>query len=204
MVFHPGELFVIATGISFLGSLQLGPVNSEVLRLSIRGKRRSALFTGIGGAMPEIPYALLAAVFAGNLLNYPKLQSLFFWLFISVLLFLAGRLILKKAQPFDAAPPKQRYSPFLLGFILASLNPQLIFFWAGVWIALSPGEATWEHRLAFSLGASFGAFLLQWMVTVIGVFLFRKAWIKNLHHIDRIVGVVLALVALILVLQKIR
>ncbi len=189
-------LFLIATGISFLGSLQLGPVNSEVLRFAIRGRKKEALLVGIGGSLPEIPYALAAAYLIQHLQLVPGLRSIFAWFFIVVIFGLGLRLIFKQAKDLRVETYQVKRSPLLIGFILASLNPQLIFFWSGILVWLGYKTLTLTEGLAFALGATFGAFLLQLFAMQIGSLLFRSGRIKNLGTMDRIIGAILVLIGL--------
>lgn len=69
--------FLFAAAISFVGSLQIRPVNSEVLRFALRGRKKDALWAGIGGALPEIPYVLLSAFLIQSLESYPGSTHLF-------------------------------------------------------------------------------------------------------------------------------
>lgn len=184
-------LFLLATGISFLGSLQLGPVNSEVLRFAIRGRKKEALLVGIGGSLPEIPYALAAAYLIQHLLLMPGLRSAFAWLFILVIFGLGLRLIFKRSNDIQVETFQVKRSPFLIGFILASLNPQLIFFWSGILVWLGYETLSMSEGVVFALGATCGALLLQILAMQIGSKLFRSGRIKNLGMVDRIIGAIL-------------
>jgi len=189
-------LFFIATGVSFLGSLQLGPVNSEVLRFSIRGRKKEALLVGIGGSLPEIPYALAAAYLIQHLLLLPGLRSIFAWLFIVVIVGLGIKLIFKRPKDMMVETYQVKRSPFLIGFILASLNPQLIFFWSGILVWLGYETLSMSEGLVFALGATCGALLLQLLAMKIGSRLFRSGYIKNLGNVDRTIGLILVLIGL--------
>jgi len=189
-------LFFIVTGISFLGSLQLGPVNSEVLRFAIRGRKKEALLVGFGGSLPEIPYALAAAYLIQHLLILPGLRSIFAWIFIVVIFGLGLKLIFKRPKDIMVETYQVKRSPFLIGLILASLNPQLIFFWSGVLVWLGYSKLSMSEGLVFALGATCGALLLRLLAMKIGSRLFRKGLIKNIGNVDRTIGVILVLIGL--------
>jgi len=53
----PFFIFLLTAFISALGSLQLGPVNGSVLRLSLNGRFRDARWLALGGSLPEFLYA---------------------------------------------------------------------------------------------------------------------------------------------------
>lgn len=195
-------LFLVATGISYLGSLQLGPVNSEVIRFSMRGRKKDALLTGIGGALPEIPYALLAASLIQYLTLWPWMRQLFAGIFIIVILIMGFRLLLKKPKTIAPVSYQVKRSPFFIGFILATLNPQLIFFWSGILVGLGYQELEIPEMIAFSLGAAVGAFLLQYTAMQLGWRLFRSGRIKNLGLLDRGIGLFLIFLAIWVVIQE--
>ena len=54
-------LFAIAFVASLLGSLQAGPVNLAVLHTTLRQGQRAGLRVAVGGSLPELLYAGLAA-----------------------------------------------------------------------------------------------------------------------------------------------
>jgi len=196
-------LFLLATGTSFLGSLQMGPVNSEVLRFAIRGRKKEALLTGFGGAIPEIPYALIAVYLIQHLKLFPFLRPAFAWLFVVVIVAFGFRLLFKKPKEMEVETYQIKRSPFAIGFILASLNPQIIFFWSGILVLLGYESLTWTEGFAFALGAASGAFLLQFLAVQIGSRLFRSGRIKNLNNVDRVIGGVLILIGLWVAVKEI-
>ena len=72
--------------VSFLGSLQLGPVNLSVIRTTLTSSIRQAKWVAFGGVVPEIIYSFLAlqissiSGFSDSLLNYKWLVGAFFML----------------------------------------------------------------------------------------------------------------------------
>lgn len=195
-------LFFSACGISLLGSLQLGPVNSEVLRYGLRGKRKEALLTGLGGSIPEIPYAILAALLIPKLEALPWLKEGFLWLFVGVITFMGVRLLVKKRKDFNDKELNTNRPPFLVGFFLASLNPQLIFFWSGVLVGMGYTSLSFSEIAAFSLGTAVGALILQCGVALLGNRLFQSGRLQNFVLVDRILGIVLICLGLLAILQK--
>lgn len=190
------SLFILSLCISFIGSLQLGPVNSEVLRYSIRGKYKAALLVGIGGSIPEFPYAWIATYLAGSIQQYERLRWLFVLIFVLVLLVMAIRLLVKKRAEFPIETYRVRRKAFIAGFLLASANPQLIFFWSGILLWLEIEQFTTLIRFSIALGASAGAFLLQFLVVKIGNWLYLKKKLKDLGMLDRFMGLLLLGLAL--------
>ncbi|MBI1221143.1 MAG: hypothetical protein GC180_00955 [Bacteroidetes bacterium] len=188
-------LFLLSLLISFVGSLQLGPVNSEVLRFSIRGKHRAALLTGLGGSIPEFPYAWLATYLADGIGQYEHLRLLFTLIFVGILIIMGIRMLVKNPVDFPIETYQVKRKAFMGGFILAAANPQLIFFWSGILVWLDIHEYTTITRLSASLGASVGALLLQLVVVQIGSKIYRRNKLKNLNTIDNVMGSLMLLLA---------
>ena len=52
-------IFLITAGISFAGSLQLGIVNTEVIKAALYKNKKAAQLTALGGSLPEIIDAVI-------------------------------------------------------------------------------------------------------------------------------------------------
>jgi len=184
-------LFVISTGISFLGSLQLGPVNSQVLRAALKKDKTSALLIGFGGCLPEILYAGLAGLLVQSLNSYADLEFYFRIVFILVIGGLGLYYLMHKRKEVSSTDQSRHKRPFLNGFILALLNPQLIFFWSGILVLLDVNMLASAQLLGFSLGAAFGAWLLLLSFAYIGLYLSKISLFSRAQLMDRILGVLL-------------
>ena len=57
-------IFFAATLTSFIGSLQLGPVNLFVIDTALNKNKANAYWVALGGVMPEFMYCALA-VYSG-------------------------------------------------------------------------------------------------------------------------------------------
>jgi threonine/homoserine/homoserine lactone efflux protein len=135
--------FIMASAISAWGSLQLGVVNVQVVRESLLGNRKGALLMALGGVVPEIPYSA-AAFFLVNWLNqYPDAMRIASFVVVAVLTSL-GLYYIIWAEPVHLQESETHGSlhsnrPFFRGLFLASLNPQLIFFWSGILFLIQTG-----------------------------------------------------------------
>ncbi len=186
------ELFLVSTGISFAGSLQLGPVNSQVLRESFRKNTSGALKTALGGSLPEILYAGLAAFLIGQVGRYENLEIYFRLLFVLIIGGIGIYYLLSKKQKSDALKPvKNKKTPFLTGFLLALFNPQLIFFWSGILVVLGISMPNTAQIIGFTLGAFTGALLLLLTFTFLGIKLSDHHFFSKSYLIDRILGIIL-------------
>jgi threonine/homoserine/homoserine lactone efflux protein len=160
--------FVVAAVISFIGSLQLGPVNLCVIHTAINSNFKSSLMVALGGCLPEIIYASIAFFATEYLLQF-KLLVFVFQLF-SIALFLCFGVfsffkINKKANKQNVAN-----SFFIKGFLLGIANPMLITFWLSIILFLNQTSYVYLHttsvKIAFIFGTAVGAFLLLYSFAI--------------------------------------
>ena len=90
-------LILLATaGISFVGSLQLGPVNITVIHTVLKRRLKAGLLVALGGCVPELIYAA-AAVWAGMWLEkHPDVWRLLEWASIPILIAIVITLFLSR------------------------------------------------------------------------------------------------------------
>lgn len=195
--------FLAAAVISYVASLQLGPVNLRVIQCTVQHDKYYALRVGIGGSLPEIVYAGIA-LYITELLNPENFEGKWMPLItLPVFLFLAILNFRKKAkaQDINENTEELRKKGFWEGFVLAMLNPQLITFWLAVitffktkgWLV----NSTLAQQSMFVLGAAAGAFVLQ--LTFIAVAGKYKDWItkKAGNSFNKIIGFLFLTLALV-------
>ncbi|MCU0447190.1 MAG: LysE family transporter [Microscillaceae bacterium] len=165
--------FLLAFVASFLGSLQPGSVNVSVFETALRRNFRTAVWLGLGGALPEVIYGMLAFY---SLENLNTIQGFSFYFNILSLLIFAGVIInlfipkkkSNKAPQNPELPIKNTQNVFWYGFLLGLFNPILLVFWILTiqyfyqfgWIEVE----SWVVQISFSLGAVFGAWVLLILV----------------------------------------
>ncbi len=160
-------IFLASSFVSFLGSLQAGPVNLFVINTLLNGSKKNAYAVAIGGCIPEFIYCAIA-VWSSDYL--PKLQSfnaIIKVVFIAILLTIAILFWLKKGSPFykkETATKATYYKSIIRGFTLAAINPQLLPFWIFIQIYFNSipllAIKTGLDKFSYILGAGMGAFLL--------------------------------------------
>lgn len=162
-------LYLLASAIiSYVASLQLGPVNLRVIQSTIEHNKRYALLVGFGGSLPELLYSGIA-FYITELFDFETFDGKWLSLItLPVFIFLAIYNFRKKDTTTEKDPnalPPANHKGFVEGFILAMLNPQLITFWLVI-IAFfkTKGllvDATFTQQSFFVLGTAIGAFVLQ-------------------------------------------
>lgn len=196
--------FLVAAGISYVASLQLGPVNLRVIQSTVQHNKSYALRVGFGGSLPEIIYAGIA-FYITELIDFESFDSKWFsFITLPVFLFLALYNFLKKSKPQSIDNVKEVPSNgrgFIEGFILAMLNPQLITFWLIIITYLKTKgwlmDATLAQQSFFILGCAAGAFVLQ--LTFIAVAeRYKNVILKKLGaNFNKVIGGLFLLLALV-------
>lgn len=160
--------FILSFIISFVGSLQPGPVNLAVIAASFQKQYRNAIFIAIGGSLPEFLFCFIAFK-ATNLIVKWQQFFYYFQIIMAALLLIVGLYLWFNKANITLKTTQQ--NGFLLGTILAVLNPQLILFWTTL-ITYIHVNSLFELNLFetnfilfyFCAGATFGAFSLHYLL----------------------------------------
>lgn len=150
--------------VSFIGSLQPGPVNMSVLTHAAEGHYKSAYHLAIGGCIPEFIFTLVALQITlyqqSTFSQLPGIITALNLIFIGLGLYQ----LLANHISTRAIHTTRRNDSFFRGLLLAMLNPQLLLFWLGIcsWLALhhQTPNGIYEHT-CFVIGSFAGALLLQ-------------------------------------------
>jgi threonine/homoserine/homoserine lactone efflux protein len=174
--------FLVSTVLSAYGSLMLGLVNASVIETALTKNRKAALWLALGGVLPEIPYVLIAiwgVSYADVLQGYKSIITVAVG-FVFILIGIRYVFIKNKTAPTKEVSTEIGGHNYLYkGFLLALANPQLIFYWLTWLLLIQTGMLTdlteglirldftgtyfYSTRIAFALGAVFGAFTVLWI-----------------------------------------
>lgn len=155
--------FFVAFGLSFWGSLQLGIINIQVIHTTLHHHRHQAIMIALGGVVPEFIYTMVAIYSVDILSQNEALFSILEYLVVPVLIGMGLFMIFRKKR--KEIKPVTFTGSFVKGFVLASLNPQLITYWIA-WLLVIHDLINFEvytvlsPRIAFGIGASAGAFAI--------------------------------------------
>lgn len=193
-------VLIITSVISFIGSLQPGPVNMAVIHTSLTGNQKQALSVVIGGVIPEVVYSIIALWFSFLFLANSWLNSAIH--VVAIIFFsVAGVYLLRNKQPYkskEVSSPKKHH--FIFGLIAGLMNPMLFAFWLMV-LAVYDSSGMFDMKdircqASFVTGSATGAFVLLWLA----------AWYSNRKkeaiykilpaHPSRITGIVFIILAL--------
>lgn len=200
-------VFLATSIISFIGSVQLGPVNLSVIRHTLERDFKTGIRAAFGGCIPEIIYSSLAVWGVAFMEKHQSFFKTFELIVIPVFLGLGIYNFLKKDQDnstkndnIDSGTFSPSNSSFLKGFSLGMLNPQLFIFWFTSLVYINSFKFleinNTVSKISFVAGTAAGAFIL--LFTVAAITHQKKAFItKSLskYNINRIVGIIFMILA---------
>ena len=182
-------IFIFSCLVSFIGSLQLGPVNLFVINSALHSGRKTAYYIAIGGCIPEFIYCALAVFANSYLLNYQWLIISFKIAFIIVLLIVGFIFYFKKHSSIsiknNTLANQKQMQYILKGFSLAALNPQLLPFWVFVQVYFNSIKfleiQSNLQKFSYILGAGVGAFILLALLVQI-VSKYKQMFLRYLNN----------------------
>jgi threonine/homoserine/homoserine lactone efflux protein len=198
------RLFIASFIISFLGSVQLGPVSLAIIKSTLETGVKSAIYIAIGGIIPELIYSWLAI--NSSEIKFLNQHLLFLrWLIIPVFISIGFYNILRKKKATPNNQKKEQEKKIMVGFLLALFNIQLFPFWLSVNIFLKSFKfihiSTNLESIAFIAGAAVGAFglfvLIIYLTNRHKIFFISKLSNYNLNNIFGWLFVILGLIQLL-------
>ncbi len=192
--------FLSAAVISFIGSLQPGPVNMAVVFTASNRQFKKSLFVAFGGSVPELFMCFVAIRFSSLIIGYEVVIKQFSIWFLSLLIPIGIWLFFSKAVN-KIKEQNGSSSGFVLGFLLGLFNPQLILFWMAIvtWLNLRGfGFDKNLLQISFAFGTGAGAFALHMGLLYL---LKQTSESRLVNHINtygnKIIGIIFVVIGLI-------
>ncbi|MCE7994144.1 MAG: LysE family transporter [Roseivirga sp.] len=200
IIWHIFEAFFLATLISFVASIQLGPVNYGTIRTALNKNKKAAILFGFGGSLPELLYCSLAFGGSNLLIQYEGLGDYLKYLTIGVLLVFGIYTFFQKPSEGGSKTDQKSGKEVWRGMTFGLLNPQLFPYWLFV-ITLLRGynlvtSPSWFVQGAFVVGTAVGAFLLQYLVAVVTTRKREFIYTKLTTNYNKVFGTILIALAL--------
>lgn len=187
-----------------MGAMSPGPSLAVVLRNTISGGRTQGIMTGIGHGIGFSIYAMIAVTGLSAILIADETKfALLQWTGVIVLIWLSYNML--TYRPSDN--PKEHQSSgrrgFVEGFMISFLNPKILVFLVAVFSQFIDPQMTDTDRVTMAVIA--GTIDTTWYVLVAAV-LSGTTVIDKLREnstlIDRMIGVVLLVLAMGLIIKS--
>ena len=186
------SIFLLTAIISFLGSLQPGPVNLAVVNATLTNNFKAGVWVAVAGALPELIYTIIALkchiLLTKNhrFFEISEIAVIPFFLLVGLFSFY------NTSKPEIETKATNKAKEILNGFSKGMLNPQLLPFWLVVLVYLHSffSLQSLGSQLSFVFGAALGAFLiLLTFAYMANRFQHKLASLFNRYSIDKVIGV---------------
>ena len=186
-----------------MGAMSPGPSLAVILRNTISGGRLQGVMTGVGHGLGFGMYALLAVTGLSALLIAHESFFLFLqWSGALVLLWLSYDMLTYIPSDGNDDHSIDNRRGFIEGFLISFLNPKILVFLVAVFSQFIDPQMSQSERILMAILA--GLIDTTWYVLVAAILagtplidFFRS----NSLIIDRVIGLVLSLLALALVVR---
>lgn len=200
-------LFVKGAIIGFSIAAPVGPIGILCIRKTLQHGRLSGLFSGLGAAIADGLYGIIAAF--GLTLISDFLIAEQFWLRLiggTFLLYLGIKTFFAKAkEKSDMISHGNLFNDCLFTFFLTMTNPMTILSYLAVFasVGISPAQNTYFGASKLAFGVFIGA-ALWWLMLSEGVTLFRKkVTTRVMVWINRAAGLIITTFGLVVLVSLI-
>ena len=184
-----------------IGAMSPGPSLAVVLRNTISGGRLQGIMTGIGHGLGFGLYALVAVTgLSALLLANESIFLLLQWSGALVLFWLSYNMLINASSNVNEGYEISGRKGFTEGFLISFLNPKILVFLVAVFSQFIDPEMSQTEKLVMAILA--GLIDTIWYVLVAAVFAgtpLIDTLRSNSVFIDRTIGFVLFLLALVLI-----
>ncbi|MDE6240070.1 MAG: LysE family translocator [Muribaculaceae bacterium] len=188
----------------------MGPIGMLIIQRTLSKGRWPAFFTGIGAALSDLLYCLLAGFGLSFITDIIERHQFALQVFGSVVLAAFGLYLFRKnpTRSLKAAQVDGRsyWSDFISGFFLTVSNPLILFFIIGLFARFNfilPEFEIFHYVWAYL--TIFGGALIWWYFVTFLVSKLRSRFnVRSLWLVNRIVGSILIAMAVIGVLLAIK
>jgi len=168
-------VLIVATVVSFAGSIPPGTINISVMQLAILQRRSAALSFAAAAALVELFYAGFTVRFHVFLTDSTNITEYFHIIAGTAMIILGVLNLRSKTKATDIKTAHQdirKRNAFTRGALIGIANPLTVPFWLAVTAALEKqGWITLDgmNIYAYAVGISLGTFLLLLLVAQLGV-----------------------------------
>lgn len=196
----------------FFSAIPVGPAQIEIAKRSLNNHLRPAVMVIFGSMSSDFLYGIIALFGIVPLFNNPKAVAIFELCGVVIFWILAFFTFKEGTKPqlleFNRLILKSKRIAFITGFVLAVVNPMMIFWWLiGVQIVRHLDLVdTFTPALSLSF-VLLGTYGLATYLTVLAVVLhWAKKFISNkaIRRIYLVLGVVLVLLSMYFLISSLK
>ncbi len=205
-------LYILPRGLAIgaLISAPMGPIGMLIIQRTLSKGRWPAFFTGIGAALSDLLYCLLAGFGLSFITDIIERHQFALQIFGGIVLAAFGLFLFRKnpTRTLKTAEVDSRsyWSDFISGFFLTVSNPLILFFIIGLFARFNfilPEFLIFHYIWAYLM--IFGGAMIWWYLVTFLVSKLRSRFnVRSLWLVNRIVGTVLMVMALVGVLFAIK
>ena len=204
--------YILPRGLAIgaLISAPMGPIGMLIIQRTLSKGRWPAFFTGIGAALSDLFYCLLAGFGLSFITDVIERHQFALQVFGSIVLAAFGLFLFRKnpTRSLKTAEVDGRsyWSDFISGFFLTVSNPLILFFIIGLFARFNFILPEYEifHYVWGYLTILGGALVWWYLVTFLVSKLRSRFNVRSLWLVNRIVGSILIAMAVIGVLLAIK
>ncbi|HEV7737853.1 MAG TPA: LysE family translocator [Chlamydiales bacterium] len=193
------SLFFKGFILGFSIAAPVGPIGVLCIRKTLQFGRLSGLFSGLGAAVADAVYAMIATFGLTLISNF--LLAGQFWLQLiggAFLIYLGIKTFIAKAKPNETSSEvshKTLSKDFISTFFLTIINPVTILTYLAIFAGLGVSHNNGYYAHSAMIWLVFGVFIgsaLWWLILSEGVTLFRKKVSqKVMTWVNRFAGLII-------------
>lgn len=196
--------------IGLLVSIPLGPIGVLVIQRTVNKSRLAGLLSGMGAALSDTLYAIVAGFSLTFIIDFIRIHELFFQSLGAVVVLILGISIFFKNPVSDLRRNRLRgnthFQDIISSFLVTVSNPLTVFVFLAVFASSGVAVSLEKpfHSFFVILGISLGAFL--WWFTLSGIVsLFRhKINLRVLWWINKTAGALIILFVIVTVIIAVQ
>lgn len=198
-------IYILPRGLAIgaLISAPMGPIGMLIIQRTLSKGRWPAFFTGIGAALSDLLYCLLAGFGLSFITDVIERHQFALQVFGSIVLAAFGLFLFRKnpTRSLKTAEVDGRsyWGDFISGFFLTVSNPLILFFIIGLFARFNfilPEYEIIHHIWAYM--TIFGGAIIWWYIVTLLVNKLRKRFnVRSLWLVNRIVATILIAMAVI-------
>lgn len=201
------ELFWKGFFVGLMVTIPLGPIGVLCVQRTLNKGRLSGFISGLGAAMADTIFAIIAGFGIKFIISFIKSQQLYFQIFGGIVVIFLGIHI------FYTNPVRQLRlqrlnrnklsQDFLSVFLLTITNPMAVLFFIAMFagINISETDHTFIKMMSLVIGVSAGAASWWFLLSSFVSFWRHRFRLKNIWWMNKVAGVIVFFIGILAILS---